>query len=110
SSRPLVQNLVFRFPTDVFCLWPVHLLLAYGNGRASSIPSPLYLQPFSRVLKGSTKPSLRRPAGDAQMLPDPPPRSHDAGRVMCNTLRPHSALGYRPPAPPNSISQPAAVI
>jgi transposase InsO family protein len=33
-----------------------------------------------------------------------------AGVVMYNTLRPHSALGYRPPAPPNSISQPAAVI
>jgi len=39
-------------------------------------------------------------------------------RVMYNTLRPHSALGYRPPAPaacsslapPNSISQPMAVM
>jgi putative transposase len=39
-------------------------------------------------------------------------------RVVYNTLRPHSALGYRPPAPaarsplvpPNSISQPMAVI
>jgi hypothetical protein len=85
-------------------------LLAYGNGRASSIPSPLYFQPFSRVVKGFTEPSLRRMAGDAQMLPDPPPRSPHAGRVTYNTLRPHSALGYRPPAPPNSISQPAAVI
>jgi hypothetical protein len=37
----------------------------------------------------------------------------------CNTRRPHSALGYRPPAapaaysqlvPPNSLSQPMAVI
>ena len=39
-------------------------------------------------------------------------------RVMYNTLRPHSSLGYRPPAPaacspwapPNSISQPLAVM
>ena len=39
-------------------------------------------------------------------------------RVMYNTLRPHSALGYRPPAPaarnslapPNPISQPMAVM
>jgi putative transposase len=39
-------------------------------------------------------------------------------RVVYNTLRPHSALGYKPPAPasctplvpPNSISQPMAVI
>jgi len=34
--RPLVQNLIFRFPTDVSCLWPADLLLAYGNGRASA--------------------------------------------------------------------------
>jgi transposase InsO family protein len=39
-------------------------------------------------------------------------------RVMYNTLRPHSALGYRPPAPaacnslatPNPISQSMAVM
>ncbi len=38
-------------------------------------------------------------------------------RVLYNTLRPHSALGYRPPAPaacnpwgPNPISQPMAVM
>jgi transposase InsO family protein len=39
-------------------------------------------------------------------------------RVIYNTVRPHSALGYRPPAPearaplaaPNSISQPIAVM
>ncbi|HVS87644.1 MAG TPA: integrase core domain-containing protein, partial [Candidatus Acidoferrum sp.] len=41
-------------------------------------------------------------------------------RVVYNTLRPHSALGYRPPAPapaarsplvpPNPISQPMAVM
>ncbi len=39
-------------------------------------------------------------------------------RVEYNTKRPHSALGYRPPAPaaysplvsPNSISQPSAVM
>ena len=39
-------------------------------------------------------------------------------RVHYNTLRPHSALGYRPPAPaacsplvpPNPISQPMAVM
>ena len=39
-------------------------------------------------------------------------------RVEYNTRRPHSALGYRPPAPaaynplvpPNSISQPEAVM
>jgi putative transposase len=38
-------------------------------------------------------------------------------RVLYNTLRPHSALGYRPPAPaacssmvPNAISQPSAVM
>jgi transposase InsO family protein len=38
-------------------------------------------------------------------------------RVLYNTLRPHSALGYRPPAPaacntwgPNPISQPLAVM
>lgn len=38
-------------------------------------------------------------------------------RVVYNTLRPHSALGYRPPAPaacspmvPNFISQPDAVM
>jgi transposase InsO family protein len=38
-------------------------------------------------------------------------------RVLYNTLRPHSALGYRPPAPaacnpwvPNRNSQPVAVI
>ena len=44
-------------------------------------------------------------------------KTHD-GRTLRNTLRPHSALGYRPPAPaarsplvpPNSISQPMAVI
>ena len=39
-------------------------------------------------------------------------------RVEYNTRRPHSALGYRPPAPaaynslvpPNSVSQPAAMM
>jgi putative transposase len=39
-------------------------------------------------------------------------------RVVYNTLRPHSSLGYRPPAPatrsplvpPNSISQPMALM
>jgi transposase InsO family protein len=39
-------------------------------------------------------------------------------RVLYNTLRPHSALGYRPPAPvacspwtrPNRVSQPEAVM